>query len=213
MATVSLDASLRTSTGKGAARKARAAGTLPAVVYRAGESATAVTIDPAEIELAFQKTGDRNTLVVLRIGGDTKRTCLIKEVQRHPLSRRLEHIDFYEVTDDQLVTVPVRVNPVGVARGIKLGGKMQTITRSLLVRARPADIPASVDIDVTSMIIGDFVRVSQVRAPARTELIYTNDFNVLSMIGKPIELEDEEEEEAAAEGEAAEGEETSDSDD
>lgn len=203
MATVSLDANLRTATGKGAARKARAAGALPAVVYRAGDSATHITIDPEALELAFQKSGDRNTLVELDITGDRKRTCLVKHAQRHPVDRHLEHVDFYEVEADQQVTVPVRVNPIGTARGLKLGGKLQVIRRTLDVRAKPADIPASVDIDVTKMLVGDFVRVSAVKAPANTELVYANDFNVVAIVGKrlAVQLDDEDE---AAEGEGTE---------
>lgn len=198
MATVSMDASLRTATGKGGARKARAAGGLPAVVYRGGATATPITVDPDSIELAFAKTGDRNTLVVLDIGGDRKRTCLVKDVQRHPVSRRLEHLDFYEVEDEQYVTVEVLVRPVGEAVAYKLGGRLQTARRSLFVRSKPADIPGTVDIDVTAMDVGDLIRVSQVSAPANTEIIFGNDFNVLAMIGKPLEIvEDEDEDEEA----------------
>ncbi|NOY24603.1 MAG: 50S ribosomal protein L25 [Oligoflexia bacterium] len=205
MATVSLDASLRTATGKGGARKARAAGVLPAVVYRGGATATPIAVDPDLIELAFAKTGDRNTLVVLDISGDRKRTCLVKDVQRHPVSRRLEHLDFYEVDDDQYVTVEVRVRAVGEAVAYKLGGRLQTVRRTLILRCQPANIPSTVDIDVTAMDVGDLIRASEVSPPANTEIIFGNDFNVLAMIGKPVEIvedEDEEESETAEDTEA-----------
>ena len=206
MATVSLDAQPRTTTGKGAARKTRARGQLPAVVYRGGDAATPITIDPEAFELAFAKSGDRNMLVSLAFDGGDARTCLVREAQRHPVSRTLEHVDFYEVAADQLVTVPVRVRPVGIAAGTKLGGKLQMICRTLDVRCKPADIPEFVDIDVVSLEVGEFLRASKVRPPKGGELVFTTDFNVVTLIGKKTEAEEEAEEAAAAAALAAESE-------
>ncbi|MCK6506677.1 50S ribosomal protein L25 [Myxococcota bacterium] len=187
MATVSLDAQLRTTTGKGAARKARAAGSLPAVVYRGGQSATAISLDPEALELAFQKTGDRNTLIELVIAGEGKRTCLVREAQRNPATRRLEHVDFFEVAPDDVVTVTVKTNPVGTAVGTKLGGKLQLIRRTLDVRCKPAFIPTTVDVDVTQMEVNTFIRASQVTPPAGCELVFDADFNVVAVLGKRAE--------------------------
>lgn len=210
MATVSLGATLRNDSGKGIARKIRAQGKLPAVVYRGGEPATSIVIDPEALELAFKKTQDRNTLVVLDLGDGNERTCLVREAVRHPVSRRLEHVDFYEVLDDQQVVVDVDVNPVGTAKGTKLGGSLRLIRRTLKVRCRPADIPHSVDVDVTELLVGDLVRASQITPPARCELIIPSDFNVLTVIGKrgPLLVGDEEEAEGEGEGEGEEAAET-----
>lgn len=187
MATVSLDAQLRTTTGKGAARKARAAGSLPAVVYRAGLNATPISIDPEAIEIAFLKTGDRNTLIELEIAGDGKRTCLVREAQRNPSTRRLEHVDFFEVTPDDVVTVTVKMNPVGTAVGTKLGGRLQVIRRTLDVRCKPAFIPSTVDVDVSEMEVNTFIRASQVVPPTGCELVFDTDFNVVAVLGKRVE--------------------------
>lgn len=188
MATVSLAAHIRTDSGKGAARKARAAGRLPAVVYRDGLPATSISLDPEALELAFQKTNDRNTLVVLEIDGGDKRTCLVREAQRHPVSRVLEHVDFYEVGDDQKVTVTVRLNPVGTAVGTKLGGRMQLMRRSMEVRCKPGDIPNTVDVDVTNLGVNEFIRASAVVPPPGCELVFARDFNVACVIGKRAEV-------------------------
>lgn len=184
MATVSLGATLRNTTGKGHARKIRAEGKLPAVVYRGGDAAVPVTIDPEALELAFKKTQDRNTLVQIQIEGGDSRTCLVREAIRHPVSRRLEHVDFYEVLPEQVVTVEVPVRPVGTAKGTKLGGKLRVIRRSLVLQCKPADIPSAVDIDVSEMVVNDFVKASQIVPPTGCTLSYTADFNVLTVVGK-----------------------------
>lgn len=184
MATVSLGATLRTGSGKGIARKIRAEGMLPAVVYRGGEPATPVSIDPEALELAFKKTQNRNTLVVLDLGEGQQRTCLVREAVRHPVSRRLEHVDFFEVLPDQQVEVVVPITPVGTSKGVKLGGKLRVIRRDMKVRCKPADIPASVDIDVSELSVNEFIRISQVAAPAGCELVYAADFNVMTVVGK-----------------------------
>jgi large subunit ribosomal protein L25 len=196
MATISLKATSRTSSGKGIARKIRRDGNIPAVVYRGGKDALKLVIDPTEITLKFNRTGNRNTLVKLDLD-EGSRLCLVREVQRHPVSGALRHIDFYEVADDQYITVIVPVEPVGTAKGIKLGGKLQLMTRDLKVRCKPADIPATVQVDVTELVIDSFVRVSELTAPENTELVYGGDFNVLTVAGKRGDKSDEEEEEEA----------------
>ena len=183
MATINLKAESRESTGKGAARKIRATGSIPSVVYRGGESATSVSINPKELELQFQRSGNPNTLVELELA-DGARTCLVQKVQRHPVSGEILHVDFYEVVPDQQVQVNVPVETEGRAAGVRAGGKLQLIQRELTVRCRPGDIPATVKVDVTNLEIGKFIRASQVPAPANTELVITTDANVVTVIGK-----------------------------
>jgi large subunit ribosomal protein L25 len=192
MATISLKATTRNTSGKGFARKIRHEGNIPAIVYRGGQDATSLVIDPNEITLKFNRTGNRNTLVSLDLESGS-RLCLVREVQRHPVSGNLRHIDFYEIDADQFITVKVAVEAVGTAVGIKLGGKLQLIRRDLQVRCKPGDIPATIQIDVSAMNVGEFVRVSQVVAPENTTLIYGSDINVLTIAGKSGSAEEEEE--------------------
>lgn len=204
MANVSLNATSRTDIGKGAARKIRAQGLLPAVIYRAGQPATSVSLDPNELETAFRRSGNRNTLVTLGVD-DKSYTCLVKVTQRDPVSANLLHVDFYEVDDNEEVTVSVPIQPTGRAAGVTAGGKLRVIVRELFVRCKPGSIPATVDVDVTSLNVGDFIRVSAVPAPSGTEIVAPNDFNILTVVGKRgavVEAADEEEAtaEASAEG-------------
>jgi len=191
MATVSLNASSRTELGKGNARKIRAKGLLPAVIYRAGQPATSVSIDPNELENAFRRSGNRNTLVNLGVDGNNF-ICLVKQTQRDPVTSTLVHVDFYEVDENEEVVVKVPTNPTGKAAGVVAGGKLRTIVRDLTVRCKPGDIPATVDVDVTHLEVGDFVRVSGVSAPAGAEIVAPNDFNIFTVVGKRGALTDEE---------------------
>ncbi len=183
MNTVTLNATVRDGTGKGVARKLRAAGQLPAVIYGRGSDAIAVSVPTADVEAIFRKSQNRNTLLSLTVDGQ-EHVCLVKEAQRHPVKRDLRHLDLYEVDPEQPVTVTVKLKPVGTARGVKMGGRLQVIRRALDVRCKPGDIPALIGVDVTDLGIGKFVKVSQVQPPEGVEVLYKGDFNLYSVIGK-----------------------------
>lgn len=183
MATVNMTAESRADTGKGAARKIRQGGLIPAVIYRDGAEPTLITIDAKELELQFQRSGNPNTLVNITVGDDSW-LCLVREVQRHPVSATIRHVDFYEVRDDEAITISVPVEPVGRAEGTRAGGSLQLMRRRMDVSCKPGDIPATIQVDVTPLGIGQFIRASQIPAPENTELLFTSDFNVVSVIGK-----------------------------
>jgi large subunit ribosomal protein L25 len=192
MATMSLSATTRTNSGKGAARKIRALGQIPAIIYRAGQPATSVSINPNDLENAFRRTGNRNTLVDIGVDGKNF-ICLVKHAQREPGVDVLLHVDFYEVSADEAVNVVVPVRSFGKSLGEVAGGRLHVIRRDLTVRCKPGDIPESVDVDITNLEIGDFVRVSGVTPPAGAEIISQIDFNVVTILGKREDLEVEEE--------------------
>jgi large subunit ribosomal protein L25 len=207
MATVSINASARTDFGKSAARKLRTAGQLPAVVYRNGEAASHIALNPHELEQAFRKTMNRNTLVELKIDGHTK-TCLVRETQRDPVDKALMHIDFVELDLKADVVVEIAVRAEGTAKGMSIGGKLRTIQRTVKVRCKPADIPDALIVDITDLDLGDYVKVSEISAPKGSKIIASDDFNLLAIVGRRGgELEDEapaEEEVTAAEEETGE---------
>jgi len=190
MATVNLSATPRSDMGKGAARKLRAQGLMPAVIYRAGQPATSISLDPHALENAFRKTGNRNTLVDLGVDG-VSFVCLVKATQRDPLSSELLHVDFFQVDNETDVVVDVPVSTFGKAAGEVAGGKLRIIKRDLRLTCKPADIPDTVAVDVTNLAIGDFTRVSGVEAPSGTSIIAANDFNVVTVDGKRGAIEDE----------------------
>lgn len=183
MQTETMQVAARSGTGKGVARKLRAQGMIPAVIYSKGSDALHVQLNESDLEGIFRRTLNRNTLVSMTVDG-TEHVCLVKAAQRHPVSRRILHVDFYRVSDSETVDVVVDITPTGTAEGVRMGGRLQVIRRSLTVRCLPGSIPAKIEVDVTDLGIGKFIRVSQVAQPEGVEIVSTNDFNLLSVIGK-----------------------------
>jgi len=186
MEAINLGVEPRTGSGKGAARKVRAGGRIPAIVYRQGEPPLELTLDPAEIELAMRRSANRNTLFRMVLGG-SERICLVKEVQRHPLSRRLLHLDFYEVRADEPVVVKVRLDPTGRAVGTRKGGLLKVVRPWLEVRCLPGDIPVTIPVDVSDLDVGQFVRIGSLQPPPGTTLLYDSNFNVGGVSGRGAE--------------------------
>lgn len=183
MAIISVNAASRVPSRKGGARKLRAGGQVPAVVYRAGDASTALAINPRDLELGFAASKNPNTLVELKFSDGASRTCLVKEVQRHPVSQAIEHVDFLEVDHEQLVDLTVPLVLTGRAAGTRVGGVLAQLRRSVTVRINPFSVPATVEVDVTPLNVGQSLRVSQIAAPAGGSIIYDRDFAVAEVQG------------------------------
>jgi large subunit ribosomal protein L25 len=176
-------AELRPETGKGVARKLRAAGKIPGNIYGAGATSTPITLDPTPLLDIFRKSKNRNTLITLDFNGQQV-TTLIKEAQRHPVSRAVLHVDFYKVDGVDEVSVAVPVRAQGKAAGAAIGGRIEIAQRTLKVRCAPNAIPEFLDVDVTALDVGDMVRVSKVVAPEGVAIQYNQDFPVVLCTGK-----------------------------
>lgn len=188
-----LQAEAREQFGKGAAHRLRAAGKIPGLVYSGGNEPLHITLDPAELRLVFQRSGNPNTVLNIKLG-DVEKLVLLKATQKHPVSRDLLHADFFEISPDKEVVVEVPIKEFGRAKGLIMGGKLQRLRRTVPVKALPANIPAVIEVDITEMDLGDFMRASDIKAPEGAELSYENDFNVFSMKGRRVAVTTEEEE-------------------
>jgi len=186
MDTISVSTEARTQIGKNAARKIRAKGRIPVSMYRDGAPPTLLTIDPEELSLKFAKIGNPNTLVKIQTNGE-ENLCLVKDLHRHPASEHLIHVDFYKVHDDQEIIISVPIAQVGRAKGIALGGTLRVIRRTLQVRCLPQHIPATIDIEVSDLDVGEFLTVSQVKVPEGAHLVYVQDFNILTVVGTRVQ--------------------------
>jgi large subunit ribosomal protein L25 len=155
MAVIQLKGAKREQTGKGGARKARAAGQIPGVLYGHGETPVPVAVDFKEFEIALRSHKGGNAIVNLNVGaGDV--TALLRDVQLDPLSRRIIHLDFQHISLTEQIVVEVALHFVGIPIGVKdSGGILEHITRTLEVRCLPTAIPPSIDVDVTALNIGE----------------------------------------------------------
>jgi large subunit ribosomal protein L25 len=179
-----MNAVVRTQTGKGAARKIRNGGLVPAIVYRAGNEPSLVNIDPKILTVLFEKTQNPNTLVKLDIDNGQEATCLVKEVQRHPVSGDIRHVDFYQVSEKENIVVLVPVKTVGRAIGTTLGGALRIVRRELEVSCKPQFIPEAIEVDVTNLDIGKFIKVNEIVNKKGTEILFDEKgiFNVVTVI-------------------------------
>jgi len=204
-----LVAEARDATGKGVARRLRAAGRIPAVVYGKGAETKAISIDPSALQRLLQSGGaGMNTLIELSVEGTT-RTVLVKELQRDPVRGRPLHTDFYLVDLDQTVEVSVPIRLLGRPEGVELGGILDHPLREIELECLPRAIPESVDVDVSWLDVGDSIHVRDLELPEGASVRTDENLAVASVVApvvieEPVAEEPEEGEELE-EGEEAEG--------
>lgn len=177
-----LEVTPRTGTRKGFSRKTRAEGLIPAVVYGPKFSAEMVSVNPNALTDLFKATADRNTVVALKIGAKSV-PVLVREVQRHPVSRAILHVDFYAVPETP-IRVMVPVVPVGRCKGAVVGGRVRLVRRTVPLACKYDAIPKQVEIDVTPLDVGDALSISKVTPPPGARFLYDHDFKVLDIEGK-----------------------------
>jgi len=159
MAVIALTAEKRESLGKGGARKARAAGNIPAILYGHGETPVPIVIPMRDFQVAVRHHKGGNAIVNLGVGGG-EFTALIRDVQYDPITHTVLHLDFQHISLTEKVEVEVAVHLVGIPVGVKDGGGiLEHIARSIEVRCLPTAIPAAIDADVTALNIGDSIHV------------------------------------------------------
>jgi len=156
---VSLAASPREKTGKGAARQARFAKQVPAVIYGHGRPAQALMVDALSLEQALSGVEPESTLIELTVDGKKTRT-LIREIQRHPVRPDIIHVDFYEIHSGEKITLKVPVHLVGAPDGVRNGGGvLDQVTREVEIEVLPEHLPDRVELDVTALKIGESLHV------------------------------------------------------
>lgn len=171
MATAQLSASTRAETGKGVARKLRHAGRIPGVVYGHAREPQALSLDARELDRLLGRINAETTVIDLAIDG-TNALTLIREIQRHPLSRGVLHVDFQELVAGEKVIVKIPIVLVGTSLGVRLSGGIQTqVLQELECRVDPANIPSRIEVDVTEVTIGHSLHVSDIRVPDGVEVM------------------------------------------
>lgn len=199
MKTIELAVEKRSTIGKGEARRSRAGGRIPAVVYGAGKPNVPISVDRKALSDAFRGGAGENAIFLLKLSGsDQSRHAMIREMQRDPVSRKPMHIDFVRVLMDVKVKVEVPIEIVGIAKGVKTDqGILDVVTREIEIECLPTDIPAHIPVDVTELAIGDAIRVSQL-VPVAGVTIVDNPEKVVVHVTHPTR--EEEPAAAAAEG-------------
>ncbi len=215
MIQITIDADVRNQAGKGAARKMRHSGRIPAVLYGPKIDPVALVVNEHDFNRVLFKTKGEQVIFTLNLGsGESdreERLALIKEMQRHPVNDRVRHIDFYAISVDEKIKIEVPVTPVGKAKGVEVsGGVLELIQRTVTISCLPLAIPKEIELDVSELDIGDALHVRDLTPPEGVEFVDAPDTTLLTVVGAAAPAAEEEEEiEEAAEGEEipAEGEE------
>jgi large subunit ribosomal protein L25 len=202
MAQSNLNVSLRSNLGKGGARVARRQGLVPAVVYGKGLEPCAVNVEPKALQQAIATEAGWNTLITLSGEGPVDgKVVILKDLQVDSIRREPLHADFQVIDLTKKVHVLVPVHPVGKSAGEKLGGNLQVIRHEVEVACLPMAIPGAIEVDVTSLGIGDVLHISDIALPAGVEVSHEGNFTVITVTGHKAEEEEAGEEEVAAEAE------------
>jgi large subunit ribosomal protein L25 len=209
MAEVKLVAEPRQGTGKGVARKLRAAGRVPAVLYGAGLESTAVSVDSKDLFHVLHTGAGYNVLVDLTLDG-TDHLVIPRDVQRDHIHGRFIHLDLLAVRRDEKIRLNIPVRIVGESVGVKAGGVVEHRLWEIEVECLPTDVPEAIEADISALEIGMSLHVSDLQAPAGVTFLSNEEESVVA-VAQPqmaVELEEEAAEgEEGVEGEAAEGEE------
>ena len=183
-----LDAVKRTTKGKNEARRLRAAGKIPAVLYGAQKAGDApapeqVTVDPKPFMRILHSKSGLNTLITLKLQGTSDTRVLVKNVQLDPITHHPLHADFYRVNMDRKIQVTVPILLKGESRGVKQdGGVLDFVHREIEVEVLPGNIPDSIEVDVTDLGIGDSVHVRDLAANAAWEPITDPDMMIVHVV-------------------------------
>ncbi|PLX88366.1 MAG: 50S ribosomal protein L25 [Desulfuromonas sp.] len=208
MSQAELNVSQREATGKGVARKLRAQGHVPAVVYGRGMEPCAISFEAKELRTAISGEAGWNTLIALRGAATLEgKVVILKDLVLHPLRKDMVCADFHAIDLKKKGSFMIPVVAVGKSAGEKEGGTLQIIRHELEVLCLPTAVPQSIEIDVTALNIGDVIHVEEIAAPEGAEIPFDVNFTVLTVKGHKEEIEEGEEGEEVdgeVEGEVAE---------
>jgi len=200
MAEITLHAKSRTEFGKGASRRIRHGGMVPAIVYGRSEDNIPVSLDPKQIYGVLRSEAGRNTILNLEVEGGGKSDVILKDWQVDPVSETILHADFQRIAMDKLLRVTVPIAIRGEAIGVKTDeGILELILREVEVECLPGDIPERIECDVSALALHDSIRIGELPSPDKVEILAEADRVVAHVVSVKIE---EEEVAEAEEGEA-----------
>lgn len=166
-------AEVRSTEGKGASRRLRHTGKVPAIIYGADKDAVSVTFEGNFVKKALEDMDVYNSVLTVEVTGGKKENVIIKDLQRHPARSDVMHIDMQRVTDKSRITkrIPLTFTGAAVAPGVKLGGMMTFFQKTVEVRCAAKDLPKVIEIDVSKMEAGDSMRLSDLPMPKGVEVV------------------------------------------
>lgn len=184
-----LSAKPRDGRGKGNARKLRAQGQVPAVLYGHGEATRPLTVNAHELNRLFARIHVENTIIDLNVEGEGEVKALVREVQSHPARGTILHVDFYQIHSGEKVTVSIPIVLTGTPAGVRQGGILQQQMDEIEIRCLPDAIPDEIAAEVSGLGIGDSIHVRDLSLPAGIEVLVDEDRTVCSVLPPTVSAE------------------------
>jgi large subunit ribosomal protein L25 len=184
MAEIRLAALRRDGTGKGPARRLRAEGKVPGIIYGRGMEPVPVVVDRREFVTALHTDAGMNVLLDIEVDG-TNTLALTRELQRDPVRGTLLHADFVKVDRTQEIEIEVRVHVTGESPGVKEGGVLEQPLHQIQVRCLPTEVPEQIEADISALAIGDALRVADLAQVAGFQIL-NNPEAVVASVAAPI---------------------------
>lgn len=183
-----LDAVERNTRGRNEAKRLRAGGRIPAVVYGDKEGGKAIAVDPKILARILRSEQGANALIALNLPGGSNARVLVKEYQLDPVTHELLHADFYRVAMDKVIRVQVTVVAQGEPKGVKQqGGVLDIVHRQVEIECLPADIPNNIVIDVSELMVGQSIRVKDVATNPKWKALSDPEMMLLHVIIPKVE--------------------------
>ena len=209
-----MQAETRSDRGKNVARRLRRGGRVPGVVYGGADASSpgsvSVSVSPEVLTEVLLSESGVNTLIGLSVDSEAAKQVLIKDYQVDPITHELLHVDFYRVAMDRVITVTVPIEVTGEPEGVKVqGGLVDFVQREIAVECLPSEIPGRLEVDVSSLMIGQGIRVRDLLEGVSWQAVTDHDTLIVHVIASKIEEEEETtEDEAEGTDEAAVSEDT-----
>lgn len=189
---------IRKEKGKGSSKRLRNKGLIPAIVYGPYMHSMLIQLNPTYLMKAISTEAGMNTLLELKVEGNgelNNKVVMLKNYQRDPLTRKMIHVDFIEVRLDKEISVEVPITVVGEPKGAVLGGVLEQTLREIKIECLPSQIPKEIEVDVSSMKIGDSIHVKDIKLEG-IRILVNLDLTVATMVA-PTTIEEKPEKEEA----------------
>ncbi len=188
---VKLAVERREGTGRSAARKLKARGIVPAVVYGGRDKAEPLQLSRRDLTIVLSHASGENILVELEIAGEgNTRMALLQEVQHSPVAGEVLHVDFHAVSMDETIEADIPIEATGTANGVKnFGGLLEQSLRELTVECLPRDLPDRITVDVSHLNIGDSIHVRDIKLPEGVTADVQGELTVFSVLAPTVEEE------------------------
>lgn len=184
--------------GSSNARRMRREGILPGVIYGSDKDALSVTVGLHDFEQILHHHASESLIVEIDLEGEGTVSVLVKDVQHHPVTSDLLHVDLFRIEANKPIQVDIQLEMIGESAGVKAGGILDQVMHSIEIECLPGDLVDSLEVNVAALEIGDSLQVSDLNLDAKYKVLADEDAIVVSVSGPQAEEEEDEGEEVAA---------------